>query len=165
MASRQTSSAKAATPVLGPSPELSLLAEVVQALTQLVDLGLLAFQVRAVLLEAAGQRAGALLDGLQVLLHLPKEGLLLGLQLGGQGLRGGEADVGAVARALGLVQHCPRCLGHLLWGKGWKAWALEAFAFAFLLKTGGHFCSVPFFVIMNKTWENFKTLRRATYAL
>lgn len=99
VASRQTSSAKAATPVLGPSPELSLLAEVVQALAQLVDLGLLAFQVRAVLLEAAGQRAGALLDRLQVLLHLPEEGLLLGLQLGGQGLRGGEADVGAMARA------------------------------------------------------------------
>lgn len=118
MASRQTGSAKAATPILGPSPELSLLAEVVQALAQLVDLSLLAFQVRAVLLEAAGQRVGALLDCLQVLLHLPEERLLPGLQLGGQGLRGREADMGAVARALGLVQHCPRRLGSPALGEG-----------------------------------------------
>lgn len=39
------------------SPVLHLLAQVVKALAQLVHLGLLAFQVGAVLLEAAGQRA------------------------------------------------------------------------------------------------------------
>lgn len=107
MASRQTSSARA---TLGPSPELSLLAEVVEALAQLVHLGLLALQVRAVLLEAAGQGAGALLGCLQVLLHLTEQGLL-GLQLRGHGLWGREANSGCCGQSSqGQLprQYCPR---------------------------------------------------------
>lgn len=42
-------------PLSAPSPALHLLAQVVEALAQLVHLSLLALQVGAVLLEAAGQ--------------------------------------------------------------------------------------------------------------
>lgn len=138
-APRRTSLAKAAA-CPGPSPELSLLAEVVEALAQLVDLGLLALQVRAVLLEAAGQQAGALLGCLQVLLHLTEEGLL-GLQLGGHGLQGGEAD----SRHCGQSFWGPGARGFLLWGVGRSLGMGRHWGFAseFLLKSGGHFCRVP----------------------
>lgn len=68
-----------------PSPVLQLLAQVVKALAKLVHLSLLALQVRAVLLEAAGQRIRALLGCLQVLFYLAQEELL-GLQLRSHGL-------------------------------------------------------------------------------
>lgn len=104
-------------PTRGSSPELNLLVEVVGTLEQLVHLGLLALQVGAVLLEAAGQGAGALLGRLQVLFHLTEEGLL-GLKLGGQGLqgrRGRRRRCGQSSQGRG--QCCARCRG-LLRGKG-----------------------------------------------
>lgn len=66
---------------------VDLLAEVVEALVELVELCLLAFNVRAVLLELAGQGVGACLGPLQVLLSLTEQELL-GLELGAHGLWG-----------------------------------------------------------------------------
>lgn len=69
------------------SPVVYLLAEVVEALVELVELCLLALDVRAVLLELAGQGVGACLGPLQVLLGLTEQELL-GLELAAHGLWG-----------------------------------------------------------------------------
>lgn len=71
----------------GVSPVVDLLAEVVEALVELVELCLLALDVGAVLLELAGQGVGARLGPLQVLLCFTQQELL-GLELGAHGLWG-----------------------------------------------------------------------------
>lgn len=75
---------------------INLLAEVVEALVELVELCLLALDVGAVLLELAGQGVGARLGPLQVLLGFSQQELL-GLELGAHGLwknsrRGGFSE-------------------------------------------------------------------------
>lgn len=141
-------------------PELSLQAEVVETLVQLVDLGLLALQVRAVLLEAAGQQAGALLGCLQVLLYCLEEGLL-GLQLRGHGLWDGEADRGRCGQS---SQHCSRRFGEE--GEAWAWEGLGALPLSFCSNLVA-ISAVFHFVTMNKTWKNYllKTLRQAARAL
>lgn len=67
------------------SPVVDLLAEVVEALVELVELCLLALNVRTVLLELASQGVGACLGPLQVLLSFTEQELL-GLELSTHGL-------------------------------------------------------------------------------
>lgn len=63
-----------------------MLAEVVEALVEFVELGFLPFDVRAVLLELAGQGVGARLHPQQVLLRFVEQELF-GLELGAHGLQ------------------------------------------------------------------------------
>lgn len=65
---------------------VDLLAEVVEALVEFVELGFLPFNVRAVLLELAGQGVGARLCPQQVLLRFIEQELL-GLELIAHGLQ------------------------------------------------------------------------------
>lgn len=71
---------------------VDLLAEVVEALVELVELCLLALDVGAVLLELAGQGVGARLGPLQVLLCFTQQELL-GLELGAHGLWGKKKKI------------------------------------------------------------------------
>lgn len=82
------------------SPVVDLLAEVAEALVELVELCLLALDVGAVLLELAGQGVGARLGPLQVLLGFTEQELL-GLELTAHGLWGGSRRGGFSG-----VSHC-----------------------------------------------------------
>lgn len=84
---------------------VNLLAEVVEALVELVELGFLPLNVRAVLLELAGQGVGAGLGPQQVLLRLIEQEPF-GLELRAHGLwkKGREILQGCTrARLLSLV--------------------------------------------------------------